>query len=134
MAELVEDAHALSDHPNPGRALSCFIEHLGREVALNRDLVEALTVDGVRHQLRAAPNVRDLIDVLAELMCRAQRAGAVRIDIEVDDVAALLTGIALAFCQTIAEEERMSRILSIMCDGLRAGCTTPSNGLIKEIT
>jgi AcrR family transcriptional regulator len=123
IGELVEEARALSDDPDPGRAFSSFVERLAREGALKRDLVEALASDGIHLQLGEAPILRALIDVLAELLRRAQRAGAVRSDIGVDDVVALLTGAAYAICHTRADEQRTRRLLAIMYDGLRADRT-----------
>jgi AcrR family transcriptional regulator len=120
IGELVEEARALSDNQDPGRAFSSFIERLAREGALKRDLVEALAGDGVQLQLGEAPIFGALTDVLAELLRRAQHAGAVRTDINVDDVVALLTGVAYAICLSRADDERTRRLLAIMDDGLRA--------------
>ena len=88
-----------------------------------RDLVEALADDGIHLQLGEAPIVRALIGVLAGLLRRAQRAGAVRSDISVDDVVAVLTGAAYAICHSLADDERSRRLLAIMYDGLRADRT-----------
>jgi AcrR family transcriptional regulator len=118
--ELAKEGRALSDDPDPGRAFSTFLERLGREGALKRDLVEALASDGIRLQLGEAPIVQALTDALAELLRRAQHAGAVRPDVDVDDVMALLTGAAYAICQSGADDDQTRRLLSIMYDGLRA--------------
>jgi AcrR family transcriptional regulator len=123
IAELVEEARALADDPDPGPAFSSFVERLAREGALKRDLVEALAHNGVRLQFGEAPILRELTDVLAELLRRAQLVGAVRRDINVDDVVALLTGAAYAICHSRADDERTLRLLSIMYDGLRADRT-----------
>jgi AcrR family transcriptional regulator len=123
IGELVEEARALADEPDPGRAFASFIERLAREGAIKRDLVEALASDGFHLQLGEAPIFRALTDVLAELLHRAQRAGAVRSDVSVDDVVALLTGAAYAICHSRADDERTSRLLAIMYDGLRADRT-----------
>jgi AcrR family transcriptional regulator len=123
IGELAEEARALSEDPDPGRAFSSFVDRLGREGARKRDVVEALARDGIHLQLGEAPVVRALTDALAELLRRAQRAGAVRSDISVDDVMALLTGAAYAICQSRADDERTSRLLAIMYDGLRADRT-----------
>jgi AcrR family transcriptional regulator len=120
IGELVEEARALLDDPDPGRAFLSFLERLGREGALKRDLVEALADNGIHLQLGEAPIVQALIDVLADLLRRAQRAGAVRSDISVDDVMAVLTGAAYAICHSRADDERTRRLLAIMYDGLRA--------------
>src|SRR6202167_1372956 len=67
MGELVEEARALSDPPEPGPAFSTFIERLAREGALKGALVEALANDGIHLHLGEAPILRALIDALAEL-------------------------------------------------------------------
>jgi AcrR family transcriptional regulator len=120
IGELIDEAHALSDDPDPGRAFSSFVELLAREGALKRDLVETLSSAGIRLHLGEAPIVRDLIDVLGELLGRAQRSGAVRTDIGVNDVIALSTGAAYAICHSHADDEQSRRLLAIMYDGLRA--------------
>jgi AcrR family transcriptional regulator len=125
MAELVEEARVLSDDPDPGRAFSTFVERLAREGARKRDLVEALARDGIHLQLGEAPMLLALIDVLAGLLRRAQSAGAVRKDISVDDVVAVLTGAAYAICHAQADEGRAGRLLAIMYDGLRADRIAP---------
>jgi AcrR family transcriptional regulator len=119
IGELIEEARALSGDPDPGRAFSSFVELLAREGARKRDLVETLSSDGIHLHLGEAPIVRALIDVLAELLDRAQRAGAVRSDIGVDDVMALLTGAAYSICHSRADDDQTRRLLAIMYDGLR---------------
>ncbi len=149
IGELVQEARILSDDPDPGHAFSTFVERLGREGARKRDLVEALASDGVQLQLGGAPIVRALTEVLAELLRRAQLAGAVRADISVDDVLVLLTGVVLChfcaqlagavrtdisvddvlvlltgvaytICHSRAGDARTRQLLAIMYDGLRA--------------
>jgi AcrR family transcriptional regulator len=129
MGELIQEAQALLVDPDPGRAFASFVERLGREGALKRDLVEALANDGIRLQLAEAPMVRALIAALDDLLRRAQGAGAVRSDISVDDVVALLTGAAYAICHSRADDERTGRLLTIMYDGLRAGHTAAETGM-----
>jgi AcrR family transcriptional regulator len=120
MGELVEEARVSADDPDPGHAFSSFVERLAREGALKRDLVEALASDGIHLRLGEAPIFRALTHVLAELLDRAQRAGAVRNDVSVEDVMALLTGAAYSICHSRADDERTRRLLAIMYDGLRA--------------
>jgi AcrR family transcriptional regulator len=117
--ELIEEARALTDDPDPGRAFSSFFELLAREGAHKRDLVETLSSDGIHLQLGEAPIVRAFVDVLADLLGRAQRAGAVRDDIDVGDVMALLTGAAYSICHSRGDDDQTRRLLAIMHDGLR---------------
>jgi AcrR family transcriptional regulator len=120
IGELIEEARDCLDDPDPGRAFLSFVELLAREGARKRDLVETLSSDGVHLQLGEAPIVRSLIEILGELLVGAQRAGAVRTDISVNDVMALLTGAAYAIFHSRAGDEQSGRLLAIMCDGLRA--------------
>jgi AcrR family transcriptional regulator len=120
IGELIEEARGLSSDRDPGGAFSSFVERLAREGALKRDLVEALSSDGIHLQLGEEPIFRRLVDVLGELLDRAQSAGAVRRDVSVNDVMALLTGAAYAICHSRADEEQSGRLLAIMYDGLRA--------------
>ena len=124
IGELVEEARALSDDPDPGRAFSSFVERLGREGARKRDLVEdALpTTESTCNSQRRRSSERSLRP-WPKFSRRAQRAGAVRSDISVDDVVALLTGAAYAICHSRADDERTRRLLAIMYDGLRADRT-----------
>ena len=117
--ELIEEARALSDDPDPGRAFSSFVELLAREGAIKRDLVETLSSDGIHLQLGGAPILHALVAVLDELLGRAQEVGTVRQDITVDDVMALLTGTAYAICSSRADAEQTRRLLSVLDDGLR---------------
>jgi AcrR family transcriptional regulator len=120
MGELVEGARTLLGDPDPDRAFFSFVELLAREGARKRDLVETLGSDGIHLQLGEAPIVRALTDVLGH----AQRAGTVRMDINVNDVLALLAGTAYAICHSGADDEQSGRLLAIMNDGLRADRTT----------
>jgi AcrR family transcriptional regulator len=119
IAELVDVARALLDDQDPGRAFSSFVERLALEGAQKRDVVEAFANDGIHLQLGEAPIVRTLMAVLSELLGRAQRVGAVRSDIGVDDVMALLTGTAYSICHSRADDDQTRRLLAIMYDGLR---------------
>lgn len=128
VGELVEEARALLDDSDPGRAFSSFAERLAREGARKRDLVEALASDGIRLQVGEAPIIRALTALLAELLRRAQSAGAVRSDISVDDVMAVLTGTAYTICRSRADDERTRRLLAITFDGLRPDHATEAFG------
>jgi AcrR family transcriptional regulator len=120
IGELIEEARSLADGLDPSRAFWSFVERLAREGALKRDLVEVLASAGIHLQLGEASIIRTLSDVLAELLYGAQRAGAVRGDVSVDDVVALLTGAAYSIFHSRADDDRTRRLLAIMHDGLRA--------------
>ena len=120
MGELVEEGVARVADPDPGRAFLSFVELLAREGARKRDIVETFSSDGIGLAIGSSPVFRALIDVLDELLGHAQRAGAVRGDIDVGDVLALLTGSAVAMCRSGLDDEQSDRLLAVICDGLRA--------------
>jgi AcrR family transcriptional regulator len=90
--QLTEEATALLDDAEPGAAFFSFFSKLIGEGAANLGLAEALT--GAGYDLDAAAR-RDGVDpmtALDRLLGRAQRAGAVRPDVDVADVKALIGG------------------------------------------
>ncbi|WP_284746783.1 hypothetical protein [Amycolatopsis sp. RTGN1] len=66
----------------------------------------------------------DLGQVLAELLAAAQRAGAVRPDVDAADVKAFLVGCAARERDDIDAAAR-GRMLSVIHDGLRAANSHP---------
>jgi hypothetical protein len=63
-----------------------------RESAAKKDLIDALGRIGIAATANLAEINRDLWDAIGELLTRAQRAGAVRRDIGIVDLMALLRG------------------------------------------
>jgi AcrR family transcriptional regulator len=120
MAELARQGHERLDASEPGPAFLSFVALLAREAAQKRDIVETFSSDGLRLTIGSAPVFLALVESLDELLQRAQEAGAVRMDVGVDDVMALLTGSAFAMCHAAADDEQADRILAVLCDGLRA--------------
>jgi AcrR family transcriptional regulator len=120
LGALAADARALSDDADPGPAFFAFVERLGREGAQKRDVVEAFARAGIDLQLGVAPAVRELANALDETLRRAQDAGAVRTDIRVDGVIAVVSGAAFAISQSRDDEDRIRTVLAVICDGLRS--------------
>lgn len=117
-AELTDEARALSSSGDPGAALFGFMVRLSREAGKKRDLIDALpgggaafksNIDGsaLRAELEAAVEV---------LLRRAQRAGAVRPDVDQHDLFGLVMGTCMFASEAHCSPERM---LSVVCDGLR---------------
>ena len=103
------------DNPDPGEAFYEFFTYLVELTAANKALYSALSE---RAGLDLAPTSdigHELNEVQGDLLVRAQSSGAVRSDIDVSDLKALISG-ALAMQQHGASPELM---LAILCDGLR---------------
>jgi hypothetical protein len=70
----------------------------------------------------AAPTVAtELRDAVGVLLGRAQRAGATRTDLDIDDLMALLAGAfhAIQYAGVKAKSRQAERLTSVLFDGLR---------------
>jgi len=130
LVEAVEEAVAA---PDPGPALVRFLTQLVELLARRRLLAEqmsrGLELSASEHPLRERFRAG-----VAELVERAQRAGAVRGDIGESDIAMLLTGITQAgFLAGVTDPTMRQRYLTIVLDGLRPLDPTPLPGRPLEL-
>jgi hypothetical protein len=93
---------------------------LVREASAKKDLVEALAATGPEFKESLGGAKKQLGAALSKLLARAQHAGAVRKDVTVTDVFALIYGPLAATHQHSIEAPARERLLAIVCDGLRA--------------
>ncbi|MGW1072394.1 TetR/AcrR family transcriptional regulator [Streptomyces sp. NPDC002537] len=115
-----DTAGELADADDPGtvffRYLSAVVRLSVRNKAL-RDALEA-SADGL---FEPTPGLeKDFRDALSVLLTRAQEAGAVRKDVQVEDVVALLFG-CLAMERRRLPDGAAGRMTALMCDSLRPG-------------
>jgi AcrR family transcriptional regulator len=119
-----ERARALAQAPDPGAA---FFEFLN-ETVLGSDakiaLADALADAGIDIRAGAAAAGHDLSAALAVLLTRAQRAGAVRDDVRLPELTAVLFGASRAAGFAASVEVR-AHTVGIILDGLRSA-TGPS--------
>jgi AcrR family transcriptional regulator len=121
LRQLTEDGRALrAADVDPGDALFRFIGRLVTEAAPKRDLIDALNSSGVD----VTPALRGAVDELraetGRLLARAQRARAVRADIGLTDLTALLSGTIQATQRPPGQAIDPQRAIAVLCDGLRA--------------
>lgn len=116
---LVEEARARLEGLDPGAAFFDFLARLGEEGRAKRDLVEVLAASGLDLDGAHSAVTRELRDAMAILLTRAQAAGAVRDDVEIEDVISLLAGVSLALRTPSSDAGSVDRMLAIVCDGLR---------------
>lgn len=114
---LVEHARSLVAERDPGEALFAFLAAIVAEGATDQGLVDALA--GVGFDIaEAAPEAEQLfMAVLGDLLARAQRAEAVRADIDVNDLKTLLVG-CHAMQRYNGDADVTKRLLAIVHDGL----------------
>jgi AcrR family transcriptional regulator len=115
MEQLTAEADALASSRDPGPAFFAFFAAVVREGAANRGLAEALAGAGYDLDRAAIRAGYDVTGRLRDLLARAQRAGAVRPEINDADVKALLAG-CLA---RDGDGAALDRMVVVVCDGLR---------------
>jgi len=116
-ARMIEQAHELSTADDPGRA---FFEFLGRMVVeggMKRDLADAVGAHTAPENLKP---VREMSRAIGELLTRAQQSGAVRTDIDIDDLMRIIKGTFLAAQSTGADADQRQRAFTVVFDGLRS--------------
>jgi AcrR family transcriptional regulator len=106
--------------PSPGDAFFAWLHALSGYLATKRGLSRALIENLGRDSELISSCSQMMKTTAAELLARAQEAGAVRADVSDMDVMRLVHGIAVATEHAPADADRL---LSLMLDGLR---TPPS--------
>lgn len=129
LGRMADEAERLAGSPDPAAAFFELVEHVGMEVSRKRDLAEALANAGVDLKTVAAEPSERLKRSVGELLRRAQAAGAVRADVDPEDVFGLVVGVCMASepqsqgTGTRREDSLASRrrMLAVVCAGLRPG-------------
>ena len=114
LQDLVEETRSLQDAEDSGGAFFGFLSRMVAEMVAKKDLIEALAGAGIDLDSGGSQITRDLRDASADLLSRAQRASAVRGDIGVADVMALLTGASLAIRQHGGDSGAADRIVAVV--------------------
>jgi AcrR family transcriptional regulator len=117
-AILIENAERLAGSPEPGAAFFEYFSLVVAEGAANRGVAEALAGAGYDLDALAEGGGLDVMGALENLLTRAQLAGAVRGDVDTQDIKALITA-CLAREQTYAYPATRERIIAVVAQGLR---------------
>jgi AcrR family transcriptional regulator len=114
---LREQAEALLDAADPGKAFRGFFRYLVADAPAKIGIAEAL-LDAGSDGGEAARASNGLRRAFGALLQRAQRAGVVRDDAGLPEVYALLVGVSRAAAREHPGEEVTARMLTIVFDGL----------------
>lgn len=118
MESVVADAQALLDEDAPGEAFFDFLARMVAGWGQKKDLVDALASAGA--DLKDIGRVKHELHLrLDELLARAQRSGAMRPDVSMTEIFALLSGVFGALERQRSSPETRQRMLAIVFDGLR---------------
>ena len=123
MGNLTAEARALATSDDPTEAFFTFLARLADEGMAKRDLVDALAGAGVDLKTKMTSVKGEMAEAMGVLLQKAQATGDVRSDIELDDLFALVLGTcaSAAYMESSCSQKRM---LSVVCDGLRAERTS----------
>jgi AcrR family transcriptional regulator len=117
---LAEQAAGLARSADPGAAFFEFFSLVIAEGAANQGLAEALAGSGYDLGTIESSDGVDIMGILRDLLGQAQRAGAVRGDVDAADVKALIAG-CLARTSAAADPEARDRMVGIARRGLATG-------------
>lgn len=128
LRRLGESAVALAGHDDPGAAFYDFVTLVADRASAKNAFADALTEAGVEVPHPAPAQGGDggewplLGDALGTLLHRAQEAGAVRGDIGLPELRAILIGVSRAVEYAPADEPATrAHVVAVLLDGLRPG-------------
>src|SRR3981081_4210021 len=121
---LLDSARAALEEPDAGAALRRFFVRMADFQTTHRALAEEMSA---AIPASAVPVTQPAHHAVAELMEKAQGAGAIRSDIGAGDVTMLLSAISHATALT-GDPELRDRYISIVLDGLRPHDASPLPG------
>jgi AcrR family transcriptional regulator len=119
LQRLTDEVSALAAGPDADTALFTFFARTVEQAAAKATVVDLLARAGTRVEV-AAP-VQALRQGVHGLLTRAQEAGAVRADVHIDEVVALLTSTCQGALSGGWDHDLQRRILTVIFDGLRPG-------------
>jgi AcrR family transcriptional regulator len=119
LEQLAARADALADTHDPGAAFFTFFSYVVELAVTQRAQVEALAEAGVNVYTATTDAKHELQRALGALLSRAQQAGAVREDIGVSELFAVLVGASRAAEYAGSDAPVRTRSLALMLDGLR---------------
>jgi AcrR family transcriptional regulator len=118
LQRLTAQVSQLAADGDPATALFGFITGMVEQAAARMSVVDLLAAAG--NDIQVADALQALRHGVAELLARAQQAGAVRPDIQVAEVMALITSTCQGALQGGWDGELQGRALAIIFAGLRA--------------
>jgi AcrR family transcriptional regulator len=118
MEEVTLDARARAEGDDPDEAFFGFLARMGEENLAKKDLFEALSRAGFDLQ-RSVAVKKEMLRAIDHLLDRAKAAGALRKDVAVHEVLALVTASFTAMERYGGDARARERMFTIVCDGLR---------------
>ena len=123
LTRLGEQAAALAGSQEPGPAFFAFFTLVVDQGSVKNAFADALAAAGVNVQAVSSGVVGEFGGALMGLLTRAQQAGAVRADIGVTELKAVLLGASRAVEHVGDDAATRARTIAILLDGLRPPAT-----------
>jgi AcrR family transcriptional regulator len=114
-----EEARALASDPDPGAALFGLLERLLDDGIVNRGLRAALAESGSKVSTMVPDSTASFRQALGDLLAAAQAARAVREDLDVDELKAVLAGLLVTQENIRPDETKLAHVRAVVLDGLR---------------
>lgn len=130
LARLAEAARTLGTAEDPGTAFFDFLADAVANSSTKVALAEALAEAGVDADAESAEVVGELRRALTALLVAAQRDGAVRVDVGLPELTALLIGASRAAAHARPGELR-ARVIALCLDGLRPRVPAADSGSVR---
>jgi AcrR family transcriptional regulator len=119
VAKLGEVARSLATSADPGAALFGLFTRMVEQAATKKTYVDALADAGLDSRIARSQVGQEVVQAIAALLVRAQQASAVRDDIGVTELIALVVGASRAAEHVGWEGAVRARTLQVVFDGLR---------------
>ncbi|GAA4583319.1 TetR/AcrR family transcriptional regulator [Planotetraspora phitsanulokensis] len=117
---LIAEADASLAADDPGAAFFEYLTRIVVDATQKKTLADVLTQAGIDPKAGTADISRDMRNVIERLLVRAQEAGAVRRDLRMPELLALLAAACMAAERDQWSEELRTRTLAVVFDGLRS--------------
>jgi AcrR family transcriptional regulator len=119
LEQRTQEARSLLSDPDPGAALFGLLERLIADGIHNRALRAALAHSDSKVSTMLPDITASFRSALADLLAAAQRAEAVRDDLDVDELKALIAGLLVTQENLGAGPSGLAHVRAVVFDGLR---------------
>jgi AcrR family transcriptional regulator len=133
LRRLVDQARLLTGADDPGAALFTILRRVVVDAAEKTDLIDALASAGIEVRTTVAASAAELRGEIGHLLTRAQGSGAIRDDIGIAELMAVLSGVLLALRHPASKGANPQRALAILLDGLRAAPPEPGAEALRTV-
>lgn len=116
---LIAEAADLSRADDPGQAFFGYFTHVVEHAMRTKAMADLLARAGIDPKSGMADAARDMRNAIQALLARAQRAGAVRPDLRMPELMAILTGTCMAAEHGQWNTALRTKALAIVFDGMR---------------